>query len=223
MKKTFAIRSLQRTVCLAVCLAAVITTCSCGSKADVQNAPAQKNGGGTIAVGIPAGLLPDENIPEDMPSSADLAEAWKDAATGSETAADLGASSLNAAKDAAAADADEVIEIGEKMFVGQINDIYSNPEDYLGKTIRYEGLYTYFENNYDDTRYDCVIRYGPGCCGNDGDVGLEIAWEGDMPEENDWVEVTGVVESYKENGWQYLRVRAASLNVLPVRGNEKVS
>jgi uncharacterized membrane protein YcgQ (UPF0703/DUF1980 family) len=147
-----------------------------------------------------------------MPSSADIAAARDGAAPGDQ---------ITAVPDGAQG-ADAVIEIGEKMFVGQINDIYSNPKDYLGKTIRYEGLYTYYSNNYDDTRYDCVIRYGPGCCGNDGEVGLEIAWDGDMPVENDWVEVTGVVEKYEENGGQYLRLAATSLQVLPVRGQERV-
>jgi hypothetical protein len=213
MKKTFASQSIHRTVCLAVCLAAALVACSCGSKADAQNSAVQKNGGGTVAVEIPATLLPNENVPGDMPSSADIAATWDGA-----TPRDQITASLEAAKGA-----DDVIEIGEKMFVGQINDIYSNPEDYLGKTIRYEGLYTYYSNNYDDTRYDCVIRYGPGCCGNDGEVGLEIAWPGDMPVENDWVEVTGVVENYEENGWQYLRLRADSLKVLPIRGKEQVS
>jgi hypothetical protein len=212
MKKTFAKRSLQRAICLTVCLAAAFLTCSCGNKADAQNPPLQKNGGGTIAVDIPAEILPEEKIPEDMPSSADIAAARNGA-----TPRDQIKTSLDAAN------GDTVIEIVEKMFVEQINDIYYNPEDYLGKTIRYEGLYTYYYNNYDDTRYDYVIRYGPGCCGNDGEVGLEIAWDGSLPEENDWVEVTGVVENYDEDGWQYLRIRAVSLNILPVRGQERVS
>jgi zinc transport system permease protein len=33
-----------------------------------------------------------------------------------------------------------VIEIGEKLFIAQTNDVYLNPEDYLGKRIKLEGL-----------------------------------------------------------------------------------
>ncbi|MDR2768886.1 MAG: metal ABC transporter permease, partial [Treponema sp.] len=69
-----------------------------------------------------------------------------------------------------------VVEIKEKMFIAQTNDIYLNAEDYLGKTIRLEGLFK--TDSYDDLSktYCFVMRYGPGCCGNDGSAGFEVAW-----------------------------------------------
>jgi uncharacterized membrane protein YcgQ (UPF0703/DUF1980 family) len=35
----------------------------------------------------------------------------------------------------------KIVEIQEKMFIAQTNDIYLNPEDYIGKTIKLEGLF----------------------------------------------------------------------------------
>ncbi|MEL7565088.1 MAG: hypothetical protein AAGU27_09420 [Dehalobacterium sp.] len=116
----------------------------------------------------------------------------------------------------------DVIEIKEKMFIAQTNDIYLNPEDYLGKTIKYEGIFDSFYYDVNDTTYYYVIRYGPGCCGFDANAGFEVVWSGDYPNKNDWVEVIGVLEEYEENEYKYLRLNLSSLTVLDTRGEEYV-
>ncbi|MEA4846980.1 MAG: hypothetical protein VB106_07095 [Clostridiaceae bacterium] len=122
----------------------------------------------------------------------------------------------------APAESPDVIEIKEKMFIAQTNDIYINPEDYLGKTIKYEGIFDSYY--YEETNTICyyVIRYGPGCCGYDANAGFEVAWSGDYPEKNDWVEAIGVLEEYEEEGNKYLRLKLSSLTVLDTRGEEYV-
>jgi len=117
----------------------------------------------------------------------------------------------------------ETVEIKEKFFIAQTNDILLNSADYIGKTIRYEGLYgsDFWEETGETVQY--VIRYGPGCCRNDGSAGFEVVWDGECPAQKDWVEATGTLESYVENGQKYLRLRLSSLKVLPVRGAEYVS
>lgn len=117
----------------------------------------------------------------------------------------------------------DTIEIKEKMFIAQTNDIYLNVDDYLGKTIKYEGIFDQFTWEETGETYAYVIRYGPGCCGTDGNAGFEIIWDGDYPDKNDWVEVIGTLELYEENGYEYLRLRLSDLTVLPTRGAEYVS
>lgn len=117
---------------------------------------------------------------------------------------------------------DGIIEIKEKMFIAQSNDIYLNAEDYLGKTIKYEGM---FKSDYweeDDKTYYFVVRYGPGCCSYDGEAGFEVTWDGEWPEVDDWCEVVGVLEEYESDGWYYLRLNLTSLTVLEDRGEEYV-
>lgn len=121
----------------------------------------------------------------------------------------------------APADSD-VIKIKEKMFIAQTNDIYINAEDYLGKTIKYEGIFNSFYNDANDTTYYYVIRYGPGCCGFDANAGFEVVWSGDYPNNNDWVEVVGILEEFEEDGNKYLRLDLSSLTVLDTRGEEYV-
>ena len=117
---------------------------------------------------------------------------------------------------------EDTVVISEKLFIAQTNDIYINSEDYLGKTISYEGLFrsAYWEGM--DQYYYYVIRYGPGCCANDGEAGFEVTWDQGWPEEDDWCAVTGVLEIYTEEGQEYLRLALTSLTVLDERGAEYV-
>jgi uncharacterized membrane protein YcgQ (UPF0703/DUF1980 family) len=120
----------------------------------------------------------------------------------------------------------KIVEIKEKMFIAQTNDVYLNPDDYLGKTIRLEGLFKSENYTKGGKTYCFVIRYGPGCCGYDGSAGFEIAWEGNArsyPKQDEWVEAIGVLKQYKENGAQYLYIALSTLNVLNKRGAEFVT
>lgn len=116
----------------------------------------------------------------------------------------------------------DLVEITEKMFIAQTNDIYINSQDYIGKTVKYEGIFKKMTSpEFTGEKY-FVIRYGPGCCGYDGEAGFEVYWDGPYAEENDWCEAVGVIETYDINGWIYLRVALTSLKVLDVRGEETV-
>jgi putative membrane protein len=124
------------------------------------------------------------------------------------------------------AEKEQIVEIKEKMFISQVSDVYSNADDYLGKTIKLEGLFKE-EQGYDKS-YCFVLRYGPGCCGYDGNVGFEVVWDNEQakpyPAVDSWVEAVGVLKSYEEDGpMQYLYLDLASLNVLSKRGAEKVA
>jgi len=121
-------------------------------------------------------------------------------------------------------EASDTVEIGEKMFIAQINDIYLNADDYLGKKIKLEGV---FKKSTGENPYYFVIRYGPGCCGNDGLVGFEVAWDKEKaqpyPADDSWVEAKGVLKSYEEQGYQLSYIALSSLNVLTKRGMENVT
>lgn len=120
----------------------------------------------------------------------------------------------------------EVIYIREKMFVAQTNDIYLNAQDYLGKKIKYEGMFKEYTDPRTNITYYSVIRYGPGCCGTDMNCGFEVIWldgEAEYPEDDAWVEVEGVLGFVEgENGYKFLRLDMTSLKVLEKRGLETV-
>ena len=125
----------------------------------------------------------------------------------------------------AAKGGNSIVEIKEKMFIAQVNDVYLNPDDYVGKTIKLEGLFMTQDNGAQIPPYYFVIRYGPGCCGNDGNAGFEVIWDKQTPvypQDNEWVEAVGVFGSYEEDGYPYYCISLSSLKVLDERGQEFV-
>ena len=122
----------------------------------------------------------------------------------------------------ALANAADVIEIREKMFIAQTNDIMLNARSYEGKTVKVEGMYFGYFDPYSEREYHYVQRRSPGCCGNDGLVGFEIIYEGEMPEINDWVEAIGKVEVVKVGNDDSARLHLSVLTVKNERGAEFV-
>jgi putative membrane protein len=117
-----------------------------------------------------------------------------------------------------------VVEIKEKMFIAQTNDIYINKDGYLGKTIKYEGLFDQSTWRDNGKVYRYVVRLGPGCCPGDvSAAGFEVVWDKGYPHKNDWVEAVGVLEEYDDDGLPTLRLALSSLNVLAKRGKERVT
>lgn len=117
----------------------------------------------------------------------------------------------------------EIFEIREKMFITQCNDIYLNPEDYKEKTIKLSGVYDEYIDDESGQVYHYVIRYGPGCCGNDGVAGFEFFYDGDMPEPDDWIEAVGTIEIIDNSvGYQDIIMHLSKITILEERGAEYV-
>lgn len=118
------------------------------------------------------------------------------------------------------------LSIKEKLFLAQVNDVYINARDFLGKSIHLEGMFSSFYYEPTDSIFCMVYRYGPGCCGTDGTVGFEITWAEDadiaQPEENAWIEVAGILEEYEAFGANYLRLNLSKMQVKADRGAETV-
>lgn len=85
-----------------------------------------------------------------------------------------------------------MVEIKDNYFIEQTNDVYYNLDEYIGKTIKMEGIVYIYEDTNGDICY-AIVRNTPGCCGNDGLAGLDIRYDGDYPDEGTWVEVVGVM------------------------------
>jgi zinc transport system permease protein len=121
---------------------------------------------------------------------------------------------------------DALVEIKEKMFLAQTNDVYLNPAEYMGKTLKLEGIFK--REQYGEKAYCFVLRYGPGCCGSDGNAGFEVSWdttqaEGNYPNTDDWVQATGTLQRYEEEGAPYLYIALTELKKLDKRGAEYVT
>ncbi|MDR1378846.1 MAG: hypothetical protein LBJ36_07310 [Synergistaceae bacterium] len=120
----------------------------------------------------------------------------------------------------------KIFEIREKMFIQQCNDIYLNPDEYLGRMVKLEGIYEEYTDKLDDEvtqTFRYVIRYGPGCCGNDGVAGFQVLFDGDpAPKQDDWVEAVGTVELDNQGEEASVVLRLSHLEVMQKRGAEFV-
>ena len=116
-----------------------------------------------------------------------------------------------------------VVEVTEDMFVTFVNEIYTNSEDYLGRTIRLQGMFASAYDEPSGSTYSYVYRVGPGCCANDGSMcGFEFSWDGEMPKTDEWIEVTGTLDEYEQDGLTYLTLRAKTVEEKAERGAENV-
>lgn len=114
------------------------------------------------------------------------------------------------------------LDIVEENYVSSVNAIYLRAEDYLGQMIRIEGMC--LGENYDGKEYYYVYRRGPGCCSSDGELcGFEFTYNGDMPENGEWIEVVGTLRQYLEGDLAYLTLDAVSVKVKAERGAEEVA
>ena len=83
---------------------------------------------------------------------------------------------------------------------------------------------TYYLGNSKKKQIDFVYRNGPGCCDNDGAMcGFEFENTNKVTlKDDDWIEVTGVLETYEENGLSFLRLANCTVTVMKKRGNINV-
>ena len=122
----------------------------------------------------------------------------------------------------------EIFEIKEKMFFQQCNDVYINAEDYIGKTVKLEGMYMCRDFKFPNSDVMQVAHYVYRkafiCCNDDGIIGFMVLLDDcPAPRQNEWVEATGKVEIIapeKDGGIVVLRL--TSLEVLDKRGAEYV-
>lgn len=117
-----------------------------------------------------------------------------------------------------------VLEISEKLFITQINDIFYNFSDYQDKKIIVEGMFTFLTNAKGDKRKPAVYRRGPGCCGNDGWGGfiLKLPDNLKVPNDNDWIRVKGHLKLISEGRFRDLYLIVEELEVKAERGLEDV-
>ena len=111
----------------------------------------------------------------------------------------------------------DLTALSSPLVFAEVNNMMIEPESYVGKTIKAKGLYGVETFNTDDEYFHFVIiPDATACCSQ----GMEFIWIGthvfpdDYPKPETEIEVTGVWESYEENGFAYYRIHADELTVL---------
>ncbi|HHV10432.1 MAG TPA: hypothetical protein GXX75_09180 [Clostridiales bacterium] len=138
--------------------------------------------------------------------------------TGKDTAADGkdkdGNSQTGESKDSPDVD---LTKLSSNMVYAEVYNMMTKPEDYVGKTIKIQGVYyaSYWEGT--GKYYHCVlISDAAACCQN----GIEFVWDDDThvypdeyPPDNTVIELTGVFELYEEEGQTYCHLKTDDIIV----------
>ncbi len=104
--------------------------------------------------------------------------------------------------------------LSSTVVYSEVYNMMSLPEEYIGKTIRMEGMFSYY---HDDTTgkdyFACIIKDATACCAQ----GIEFELEGehkfpdDYPKDGEYVKVEGVFDTYKEGDYEYCTLRNAHM------------
>ena len=107
------------------------------------------------------------------------------------------------------------IDITEATFKGWIKELETSPTDYIGKTVRLEGIMYSFEAKNGNTYYTV---YRDGCCANDHMYSIEFMTSKAKPENGAWVELIGTFESYTEGPDTYYHLINSQITEKSERG-----
>ncbi len=121
---------------------------------------------------------------------------------------------LNAGAEATAPAEPQTVDLDMSFMSGtvvyaQIYNLMSDPAPWIGKMIRMAGYYSFYDDQEQGIVYHaCIVPDATACCAQ----GIEFVWAGehdwpdDYPEDGTDITVTGRLEAYEENGFNYLHL-----------------
>ncbi len=106
----------------------------------------------------------------------------------------------------------DLTTMSSTMVYSEVSNIVNQPEKYIGKTIKMNGVYAFVYDDSYTKRYDaCIIQDATACCG--GGIEFELTsdykYPDDYPEEGGDICVVGVFDTYTEGDYIYCTLRNA--------------
>lgn len=122
-------------------------------------------------------------------------------------------------KDTAESALVDLTALSSTMVYAEVFAMMSSPEDYVGKTVKMQGIFSkgqlYAAGSLNDggTVFACVIQDATACCAQG--IPFELAgdhtYPQDYPELGDTITVVGTFEIHEQEGMQFCRLRDAEL------------
>ena len=111
----------------------------------------------------------------------------------------------------------DLTNLTSTMVYGQVFDMLTYPEDFMGKTIRMKGAFSYYHDEQTGNYYfGCIVKDATACCAQ----GFEFQLSGnpvfpdDYPEYGQEIMVTGTFSTYIEDGCTYCTLKDADLEII---------
>ena len=106
----------------------------------------------------------------------------------------------------------DLTKLSSTMVYAEVFSMMTNAKEYVGKTIRMRGNFSYYHNKPTDTYYfACLIKDATACCaqGIEFVLGGDLQFPEDYPRPGDEITVTGVFEPYLENDYTFYHLTNA--------------
>ena len=106
----------------------------------------------------------------------------------------------------------DLTKMSSTMIYSEVYNMLENPDEYVGKVIRMGGNFDVYETE-EQNYYACVIQDALACCSE----GLEFVCAKDIPYPDGYpvidepVTVTGVFQTYEENGYTLCHIVDAKM------------
>jgi hypothetical protein len=108
----------------------------------------------------------------------------------------------------------DLTALSSTMVYSEVYSMMAEPERYIGKTVKMDGLFAYYHDEATDNYYyACIIQDATACCAQGIEFVLteEYSYPEDYPQVEDEICVVGVFDTYLEGGYTYCTLRNARL------------
>ena len=108
----------------------------------------------------------------------------------------------------------DLTSLSSTMVYSEVYNMMYEPDNYIGKTIKMDGLFTaYHDESTGNDYYACIIQDATACCAQGMEFILtdDYSYPDDYPEENEQITVVGVFDTYMEGDYMYCTLRDANL------------
>ena len=106
-------------------------------------------------------------------------------------------------------------QLSSSMVYAQVYDMVNNGDNYLGKTVKVKGAFSYFQETDGREFFAVLISDATACCSQ----GIEFVLKGDYSYPDDYpsvgtdITVVGKFDYYKENYYTYCQLLDAEMEV----------
>ncbi len=108
----------------------------------------------------------------------------------------------------------DLTKLSSTMVYSEVYNMMTAPDGYMGKTVKMKGPFSvYHDEETGNYYFACIISDAAACCSQ----GIEFILAGehtypkDYPELGTEITVTGIFDTYEENGYRYCRLNDAEI------------
>lgn len=107
----------------------------------------------------------------------------------------------------------DLTSLNANMMYGQVFDMMTNPDKYMGKSFKIKGLFSYYQDPAKKQYFSVYIPDAGACCGQGIEFVLrgEHSYPDDYPEPAAEITVTGTFNAYEEYAVTYCQLTDAEI------------